>query len=75
MAGIIGVLGVALAVYCLIAWYFSARTNEPAETVAVGLTIFILGSMVLIVIGRSGLMAINPRTVLATRYSFWSPFL
>ncbi|MDQ3115589.1 MAG: hypothetical protein M3Q86_03105 [Verrucomicrobiota bacterium] len=75
VAGIIGVLGVALAVYCLIAWYFSARTNEPAETVAVGLTIFILGSMVLIVIGRSGLMAINPRTVLATRYSFWSPFL
>ena len=75
MAGIIGALGVALAVYCLIACYFSARTNEPAETIAVGLTIFILGSMVLIVIGRSGLMAINPRTVLATRYSFWSPFL
>ncbi len=75
VAGIIGALGVALAVYCLIASYFSARTNEPAETIAVGLTIFILGSMVLIVIGRSGLMAINPRTVLATRYSFWSPFL
>ena len=47
VAGIIGALGVGLAVYCLIACYLSARTNEPAETVAVGLTIFILGSMVL----------------------------
>lgn len=75
VAGIIGAVGVGLAVYGLITSYFSARTKEPAETLALGLTIFILGSMVLIVIGRSGLMAINPRTVLATRYSFWSPFL
>ncbi|HEY3662860.1 MAG TPA: hypothetical protein VGL24_06870 [Chthoniobacterales bacterium] len=75
VAGIIGALGVILALLCMVVFYLSPKTNEPAERIAVGLTIFILGSMTLIVIGRSGLMAINPRTVLATRYSYWSPFL
>ena len=73
-AGGIGALGALLGLYFLAARYRSLRMSEPAETVAFGMMIFILGSIALIVIGRAGLMAINPREVLAPRYCFWSPF-
>jgi hypothetical protein len=73
-AGGIGVLGILLGLYLIAARYRSLRTSEPAETVAFGMMLFILGSIALIVIGRAGLLAINPGGVLAPRYCFWSPF-
>ena len=62
------------ALCAIAARYRSLRMSEPAETVAFGMMLFILGSIALIVIGRAGLMAINPGGVLAPRYCFWSPF-
>ena len=74
VAGGIGLLGILLGFYLVAMRYRSLRTSEPAETVAFGMMLFILGSIALIVIGRAGLMAINPGGVLAPRYCFWSPF-
>lgn len=74
VAGVIGALGALLGVYFFAARFRFRRISEPAETVALGLILFIFGSIALIVIGRGELIAINPRVVLATRYFFWSAF-
>ena len=74
IAGGIGAFGTVLAVYFLIARYRSTRIFEPAETVAFGVVLFVLGSIILVVIGRGSLIAISPQTVLSTRYFFWSTF-
>ena len=73
-AGIIGALGFLPGLYFVLARYRSPRATEPAELVAFGVMLFGLGSIVLIVIGRGGIMAASPREVLAPRYCFWTPF-
>nr|MBA3650248.1 hypothetical protein [Chthoniobacterales bacterium] len=70
----LGGLGLAFAAWMAWRRYRAVRVYEPAETVALGMTFFILGSIALIVLGRTGLMTVRPDDVFAPRYCFWSPF-
>ena len=74
VAAFAGGCGLLLATYLLFQRFRALQPRDTAETIAVGLLVFILGSVALIVIGRGSLMATQPREVLASRYCFWTPF-
>ncbi len=73
-AAVMGAAGLCLAIFFVVQLSRSSRVPEPAETVAFGLMIFILGSLALIVAGRGALMSTSPNEALAPRYCYWSPF-
>ena len=70
--GIIGLLGLSVAGYFLLARWRNSRPWERAETVAFGMLLGMLGSLALIAVGRSASLNPNPHETLAPRYYFWS---
>ena len=72
--GWIGLLGLLAATYFVAARLRDRRPFEPAETVAFGMMLGMLGSLALVALGRSEMLIPQPHEVLAPRYYFWSAF-
>jgi hypothetical protein len=73
-AGLIGLLGLLVAGKFILDHIRLPRPCELAETVALGMMMGMLGSLLLVALGRGALLNPDPHEVLAPRYYFWSAF-